>query len=296
MDQLRTTTCMAGIVALCLTSCGGGGGEAGDRARSEVASVTVSPSDISLLVGETAQLEAIVRDDTGNRLTGRVIAWNSSEPAIATVSAAGEVAAVGAGAVTISATAEGETGSASVAVNESISAQFTHVATGIAHSCAITADGAAYCWGRGESGQLGIAPPATSCDIDGISFPCSQVPIKVDSDLTLTQITAGGAHSCALAGDGTALCWGSNLYGQPGDDSTGDRTSPVPVQTVVKFESIDAGAEHTCALTQDGAEYCWGLNARGQLGDNSTLMRSVPVAVAGGHTFQSIVAGGFGIG
>src|SRR5207245_3983187 len=51
-----------------------------------------------------------------NVLAGRAVAWPSSNPAIATVSASGLVAGVAAGAVTITATSEGQSGMASVTV------------------------------------------------------------------------------------------------------------------------------------------------------------------------------------
>lgn len=82
-----------------------------------VASVTVSPGTPSILVGTAVQLSAATTDAQGNTLSGRAITWNSSAEATATVSAAGLVTGVSAGGpVTITATSEGQLGTAQVSV------------------------------------------------------------------------------------------------------------------------------------------------------------------------------------
>jgi len=82
-----------------------------------VASVTVSPATASLTVGQTAQLTATPKDANGNPLTGRTITWSSSDNTIATVSGSGLVTGVGPGGpVTITATSEGQSGTAAVNV------------------------------------------------------------------------------------------------------------------------------------------------------------------------------------
>ena len=81
-----------------------------------VASVTVSPSSSSILIGGTVQLAAVTKDANGNVLTGRAISWSSANTAVATVSGAGRVTAVGAGTTAITATSEGVSGTASITV------------------------------------------------------------------------------------------------------------------------------------------------------------------------------------
>ncbi|HVH10525.1 MAG TPA: Ig-like domain-containing protein [Gemmatimonadales bacterium] len=81
-----------------------------------VASVTVSPTTASVAVGATVQLAATTKDSAGNVLTGRVITWTSSNPALATVSGTGLVTGVGAGSDIITATSEGKAGTAAVTV------------------------------------------------------------------------------------------------------------------------------------------------------------------------------------
>lgn len=173
---------------------------------------------------------------------------------------------------------------------------FLSVATGGAHTCALDAKGAAFCWGRAESGQLGVPVPSTTCNASGGVFPCFKQPVAVRGGRTFTRLAAGAAHTCALTADGSAYCWGSNSHGQLGDGSTTNRAEPVAVATALKFTSIDAGAMHTCALTSAGAAWCWGRNNRGQLGDGTSTGRVLPVAVTGGHELRQISTGGFNVG
>ncbi|WP_325308138.1 Ig-like domain-containing protein [Longimicrobium sp.] len=81
-----------------------------------IASLAVSPTSFALAPGQNAQAAAVAKDAGGNVLTGRVVAWSSSNPAVANVSPLGVVFALADGSATITATAEGKTASAPVAV------------------------------------------------------------------------------------------------------------------------------------------------------------------------------------
>jgi uncharacterized protein YjdB len=85
-------------------------------AQVPAASVQVSPPRDTIVLGQTTQLAATVRDSVGALLTGRVVSWNSASAALATVSSTGLVLGVAPGTVTISATAEGRTGTAVIVV------------------------------------------------------------------------------------------------------------------------------------------------------------------------------------
>src|SRR6266446_5875861 len=115
-----------------------------------VASVTVAPSTASLLIGLTVQLTATTKDANQNVLTGRVVTWASNNTAVATVSATGLVTGVAQGQATITATSEGQSGTAAIAV-----VGFTAVSAGGLHTCGVTTNGAAFCWGIASNGQLG---------------------------------------------------------------------------------------------------------------------------------------------
>jgi hypothetical protein len=89
---------------------------AADPTITPVASVTVALASSTLNPGQTTQATATTRDASNNVLTGRVIVWSSTSPAVATVSSSGVVTAVAAGSAQITATSEGKSGSAGLSV------------------------------------------------------------------------------------------------------------------------------------------------------------------------------------
>ncbi|MBK8246858.1 MAG: Ig-like domain-containing protein [Gemmatimonadetes bacterium] len=95
------------------------------------ASVTVSPSSMTLTLGQTATLTATVRDAALNILTNQAVTWSSSNPAAVTVLQSGQMTAVGAGTATISATSGGRSGTASVTVTATPVASITLSASAI---------------------------------------------------------------------------------------------------------------------------------------------------------------------
>ena len=81
-----------------------------------VASVTVTPGTGQVLVGATLALAAQPKDAGNANLSGRTVTWTSGDLTKATVSAAGVVTGVAAGTVTITATSEGISGTATIDV------------------------------------------------------------------------------------------------------------------------------------------------------------------------------------
>lgn len=160
------------------------------------------------------------------------------------------------------------------------------VAGGGGHTCAVTEEGAVYCWGWNMFGQLG----------DGATYQTRSVPALVSGlSSSVRSGSSGERHSCALTDGGQVKCWGWNLYGQIGDGTNMSRSLPVNVLGLgAGVRSIAAGAHHTCALTNAGGVKCWGRNTLGQLGDGTTTDRAVPVAVSGLSSGVQAIDAGYG--
>jgi alpha-tubulin suppressor-like RCC1 family protein len=148
----------------------------------------------------------------------------------------------------------------------------TAVTAGGFHSCAITAQGGALCWGQGANGQLGDGSDANSF-----------APVAVSGLSTgVASLTGGTYHTCAVTTSGAASCWGSNIAGQVGDGTMMDAIVPVAVVGLgAGVSGVSGGRFHSCAATTSGTVRCWGSNTYGQLGNGTLVSSSVPVQVMG---------------
>jgi alpha-tubulin suppressor-like RCC1 family protein len=153
-------------------------------------------------------------------------------------------------------------------------------------SCALTEGGGMKCWGGNNEGELG----------DGSTAP-RPVPGDVSGLLAgVSAIAVGGSHVCALTTGGGMKCWGRNVDGAVGDNTTFQRLTPVDVLGLTSgVTAITAGAGQTCALTSGANMKCWGSNTSGQLGngDSSGTPQLAPVDVVRlGNLVAAISAGG----
>jgi alpha-tubulin suppressor-like RCC1 family protein len=168
---------------------------------------------------------------------------------------------------------------------------YTQVAAGFVHTCALTADGEAYCWGSNEYSQLGSTPDG-SCG----GRPCSKSPVAVTGGLRFRVIAAGWVHNCGIATDGGTYCWGGgsiNRAGYLGDGAVSRSATPVRVKSDSAFVSVTIGDSHACALTASGMAFCWGQNTWGELGDGTGSDRATPVAVSTQLRFRVLSAGAY---
>ena len=93
-----------------------------------------------------------------------------------------------------------------------------------------------------------------------------------------TAVAAGYQHTCAVV-NGGVQCWGANIYGELGNNSTTESDVPVQVLGLTSgATAVAAGYTHTCAVV-NGAAWCWGDNGNAALGNNSFTNSSVPVLV-----------------
>tara|TARA_Y100000768_G_C23991035_1_gene693061 strand:+ start:610 stop:1929 length:1320 start_codon:yes stop_codon:yes gene_type:complete len=145
----------------------------------------------------------------------------------------------------------------------------TQVAAGAHHSCALLTSGDVRCWGRNVHGNLGINSTETIGDNED---PTVNVTL---GGATVTQISAGQYHTCALLATKDVRCWGSGSYGVLGRgdvENIGDNESLITNVNLAgaKVAHIDAGSFHTCTALTTGKVRCWGRNNQGQLGIKST--------------------------
>jgi len=146
------------------------------------------------------------------------------------------------------------------------------IAAGVNHTCALTEQGAAHCWGRNDHGGLGNG-----------SIGDKNVPVPV-SNMTsgVVSIAGGFHHTCGVTGSGAARCWGFNDSGQLGDNSMDDSTIPVQVSNLTSgVVTVSAGPYFSCALTQAGGVKCWGDNVNQTLGAGPGVDALVPIQVTG---------------
>jgi alpha-tubulin suppressor-like RCC1 family protein len=111
-------------------------------------------------------------------------------------------------------------------------------------------------------------------------------------------VATGHAFTCALLGNGSIACWGTNTWGQLGAGVTVDGTKTFSVRPVASKElvhgpytQVACGDTHACALLSTGTAECWGQNIKGQLGDGTTTNSLAPVAVAGLTQIKSLALG-----
>lgn len=146
------------------------------------------------------------------------------------------------------------------------------IASGGAHSFAITAEGIVYSWGSNWAGQLGLGHITDQATPQRVTFFDTR---------NVVSIVVGSHHSLALTAEGNVYSWGHSIIGQLGLGNTIHQTTP---QRVTFFDtrnviSVSAGCYHSFALTADGNVYAWGRNVESQLGLGNKKNRYVPTLV-----------------
>jgi alpha-tubulin suppressor-like RCC1 family protein/S1-C subfamily serine protease len=102
---------------------------------------------------------------------------------------------------------------------------FKSISSGVSHTCGVTTDGDAWCWGLNRQGQLGNG-----------STDNSSVPVRVKGELVFEKLSAGHLHTCGLTTDGTIWCWGDNGEGGVGPSGQPVHTEPYRVMNVPEDE------------------------------------------------------------
>jgi len=157
------------------------------------------------------------------------------------------------------------------------------VAGGYYHTAAIKTDGTLWTWGANTYGQLGDNTAAAKSS-----------PVQTVSGGTNWKLVAGGGyHTAAIKTDGTLWTWGANTYGQLGDTTVANKSSPVQtVASGTNWKQVAGGSSHTAAIKTDGTLWLWGRNFYGQLGDTTVASASSPIqTIAGGTNWKQVACG-----
>ncbi|MFZ5776027.1 MAG: RCC1 domain-containing protein [Thermodesulfobacteriota bacterium] len=149
----------------------------------------------------------------------------------------------------------------------------TALAGGWKHSVALKNDASLWSWGLNSNGQLG----------DGTTTD-RYTPVQVIGLSGVAGMTAGGAgggvHTVAVKTDGTVWSWGQNWFGQLGDGTTSNHSTPAQVYGLSGISAVAAGGSHTLALASDGTVRAWGINSSGELGDGSGTDQYRPAQIS----------------
>ena len=162
------------------------------------------------------------------------------------------------------------------------------VSCGWYYTTAIKTDGTLWLWGRNQYGQL-----ATN-NTTNRSSPVQTISGGTDWKL----VSAGKRHVAAIKTDGTLWLWGSNTYGQLGNNDSGTNRSS-PVQTFSAGTNWKIVGAHlgdcTGGIKTDGTLWVWGANHYGHLGLNTRTAMSTPTQSLSGGTNWKDVENGNGI-
>ena len=127
----------------------------------------------------------------------------------------------------------------------------TSLSVGSYHGCVVLDSGQISCWGNGADGRLGNGETSNQAN-PGLTMTLGP---------SVSSISVGGDHSCALLGNGSVACWGSERVG---DGRTNGSSAPVlvssfgPGRTAVQ---VSSGAQGSCAILDNGSVSCWGYGS-----------------------------------
>jgi hypothetical protein len=154
-------------------------------------------------------------------------------------------------------------------------APIVSVSAGTGTQCALTATGAAFCWGGNEDYQLG----------NGSSVQSSATAVAATGLASGVQsIAVGETTACAVTGTGAVDCWGNNFDAILGNASQDDSDVPEAVAGFSGPAIAVSVYESACAVLASGGVACWGDNQFKILGtgpNSNVTFASHPVAVAG---------------
>ncbi len=159
------------------------------------------------------------------------------------------------------------------------------VSCGYFHTTAVKTDGTLWTWGRNSFGALG----------DNTATDKSSPVQTITFSTNWKQVAAGSYYTAAIKTDGTLWTWGQNNFGQLGNNTANNTSSPVQtISAGTNWKQVSCGELHTAAVKTDGTLWTWGDNTYGSLGDNSITKKSSPVqTIAFGTNWKQVAFGLF---
>ncbi|MFL5629864.1 MAG: invasin domain 3-containing protein [Gemmatimonadaceae bacterium] len=170
--------------------------------------------------------------------------------------------------------------------------QWTEVATGMYYVCAVASGGSVFCWGSGDSGQLGNGNFGHG-SLDNVA-----IPTPVSGAGTFGSISIGiMGGACTITLTKAAMCWGANVDGRLGNGTETLSAVPVAVSGGLSFDALATSYTGTCGIAA-GSAYCWGQSGMLGLGGGpapdicaaAVPCAKTPIAVSGGRVFRPIVS------
>jgi len=148
-----------------------------------------------------------------------------------------------------------------------ISGSWNQVFAGANRTYAKNTSNNLFAWGGAPQGQLGD---------NTVVSKSSPVQIVLGSDKNFTVLSVGG-HTGGITDSNQLWIWGVNDFGQLGNGTTANKSSPVQISgswdsvstnDYDGYQATDRGG-HTIAVSNTGGLYAWGQGTHGSTGFNS---------------------------
>jgi len=161
---------------------------------------------------------------------------------------------------------------------------WSNIAQSLQSSFATKTDGTLWVWGGNEYGTLGLNNPSNNRRSSPVQLPGT----------TWAQVDQTYRGAVATKTDGTLWMWGSNSYGQMGQNDIVNRSSPTQVPgswAITSKNKIHGMFNSVFAIKQDGTLWSWGNSLYGMLGQNNLTKYSSPVQIGSNTDWDQV--GGF---
>ena len=226
-----------------------------------VATVSVAPSSSSLYPGRTQHLTATLRDASGNAISGIAVSWSTSNPSAVSVSSSGVATANAVGSATITASAGGKTGSATVNVTPPVVA-----------SVSVTPSSGTI--GVGQTQQLTATPLDASGNPLSASVSWNSSDPGAASVSQSGQVTGNAAGSATITATAGGVSGSANITVQSGPPGGYHEPSGMAVQINTGPITSTAGFSNFSPST---------ISSTGEWAGNLTL-------APGGSGFENLIS------